>query len=173
MPWFCRGGNEALVIEHPLGPDTRFYREIVAVWSSGPWWGSPAAAVVVLGRKEVPLTSYCLALSLVSVLRKIRYTHQNVASLEFFIENTTLMKAGVWALKSTVGIGQWIQFQSRSSLYPWQWRQLFSHPLFMNLINCVTCVQNDVLSILCWKIWGKLILTVMYKYINMKCLNFI
>lgn len=35
-------------------------------------------------------------------------------SLEFCVENTTLMKAGVWALKSTAGTGQWIQFQSRA-----------------------------------------------------------
>lgn len=29
MPWFCRGGNQALVTEHLLWPEAPFHREIV------------------------------------------------------------------------------------------------------------------------------------------------
>lgn len=53
---------------------------------------------MVPGKEEMPLTSYCPAFSLVSLmlnLRKVRSTHQNVVSLEFFVENTHSMKAGV------------------------------------------------------------------------------
>lgn len=53
---------------------------------------------VVLEAEEMPLALYCPALSLVSlilILRQIRRAHQNVASLEFFVENTGSVKAGV------------------------------------------------------------------------------
>lgn len=52
---------------------------------------------VVLGTEEMPLI-YRPALSLVSLmllLRTIRCARQNVASLEFFIENPSSVKAGV------------------------------------------------------------------------------